>query len=61
MSDGNCDNRLLRIQEAAARLTVDVRTVWRMIAAHELAVVRMGHCTRIQESDIRDYIERHRK
>jgi len=50
--------KLLRVREAAARLAVSVRTVWRMIAAGELPVVHVRGCTCVAEADLLVYIEK---
>jgi excisionase family DNA binding protein len=62
---GNCDmdieangEKLLRVKEAAAKLTVKPRTVWRMIAAGELKVVHIRRCTRVYLSSVKDYLKK---
>ena len=47
--------RLLRVRDAAARLTVNPRTIWRMIADKELQVVHIRGCTRVYLSSVEDY------
>ena len=56
----NCASgeRLLRVKEAAAELTVKPRTVWRMIAAGELKVVHIRRCTRVYLSSVKDYLKK---
>jgi excisionase family DNA binding protein len=56
----NCADgeQLLRVSEAAARLTVNIRTIWRMIADGELQVVHIRGCTRVYLSSVADYIRK---
>jgi excisionase family DNA binding protein len=54
--------RLLKLKEAADRLSVSVRTLWRRIAAGHLPQpVKVGDCSRMPESDVNAYIERLKK
>ncbi|MGE0193794.1 MAG: helix-turn-helix transcriptional regulator [Planctomycetota bacterium] len=49
---------LLRIPEAARRLGLAPRTVWALIAAGKLDVVRMGRrATRVTDASVTAYIE----
>jgi excisionase family DNA binding protein len=48
---------LLTIGEAARRLAVSERSIWRIIAAGRLPVVRVGAAPRIDPGDLRRYIE----
>jgi excisionase family DNA binding protein len=54
-------NKLLRVKEAAARLAVSVRTLWRMIAAGELPVVHVRRCACVAESDLLAYVQRNKR
>jgi excisionase family DNA binding protein len=49
---GSGDGKLLRIGEAAHRLGVSPRTVWRMIADGQLTPVRFRRCTRLALAQI---------
>lgn len=49
---------LVRLDVAAARLGVSVRTLFRDIADKKLRVVHIRGCARIKEVDLQDYIER---
>lgn len=53
--------KLLRLNEAAVRLAVSVRSLYRLIDAGELAVVRVGGCVRVAENDLVVYIAEHRQ
>ena len=55
------DEQLLTVKKCAGRFGVSVRTVWRIIAAGELPVVRIRGCTRIPEAALLAYEERHRQ
>jgi excisionase family DNA binding protein len=48
--------KLLRVKEAAAKLAVSPRTVWRMIAAKSLKVVRIRGCTRVLLAEVAKYM-----
>ena len=50
--------KLLRVKEAAARLAVCERTVWRMIAAGELKAVHIRGCTRVYLWSVEDYLKK---
>jgi excisionase family DNA binding protein len=47
-------------QEVADLLKVTRRTVYRWIESGELPVIRFGSAYRITESDLEDFIRRHR-
>lgn len=54
------DDELLTVDEAARLLTISKPTVWRMIRAGELPVVKIAkRSRRIKRSDIEAYISRH--
>jgi excisionase family DNA binding protein len=48
--------KLLRVKEAAARLAVSPRTVWRMIAAKTLKPVHVRGCTRVLLTDVAKFL-----
>lgn len=49
---------LLTIPQAAERLKVSRNTVYRLISAGELPVVEVGSVSRINEDDLKEYIDR---
>ncbi|HEX75487.1 MAG TPA: helix-turn-helix domain-containing protein [Dehalococcoidia bacterium] len=54
------DDELLTVDQAARLLTISKPTVWRMIRAGELPVVKIAkRSRRIKRSDILAYISRH--
>ena len=49
----NVPSRLLRIPEAADRLTISVRGVWAMIASGQLSAIRLGRrVTRVDAAEV---------
>lgn len=50
--------RLLTIAETVSELNVSRRTVWRLIAAKDLAIVRLGRAVRITAVSIDKLIEK---
>ncbi len=48
---------LLTVRQAAHRMTVSVKTTWRMVYSQELEVVRIGRCVRITEESVEDIID----
>jgi excisionase family DNA binding protein len=53
------EEKLLSIAEAAKRLSISVRSVWRLIAAAQLPVpVKIGRCSRLCASDIEAYLQK---
>jgi excisionase family DNA binding protein len=59
VSDGHADPKvLLRIAEAAHRLSLGRSTVYEMVAAGQLPVVRWGRAARIPASAIADWVQR---
>jgi excisionase family DNA binding protein len=51
-------DHLLTISEAAARLSISVRGLWRLIAASRLpAPVKIGRSARLYASDISRFLE----
>ena len=57
MKDEANGAKLLRVREAAARLAVSPRTVWRMIAAKNLQVVHVRGCTRVLLAEVAKYVK----
>ena len=54
------DEQLYTPQEIADYLKVDVRTVYRWLRDGELNALRFRREYRISETDLRDFLERHR-
>ena len=54
------DEQLYTPQEVADYLKVDVRTVYRWLRDGELNSLRFRREYRISETDLRDFLERHR-
>jgi excisionase family DNA binding protein len=54
------DEQLYTPQEVADYLKVDVRTVYRWLREGEMNAIRFQREYRIGESDLRDFLERHR-
>lgn len=52
---------LLNYSDAAAVLAVSVRSVQRLVAGNELAVVRVGNAPRIHRRDLTEFVERKRR
>lgn len=50
--------RLLRPDEVAARLTVSIITVRRLIKAGDLKAIKVGKALRIRPDDLDDYLRR---
>jgi excisionase family DNA binding protein len=55
--NGGCSG-LLRLKAVASRLGVSVRTVYRIIAEGGLRLLHVRGCACIEESDLKNYIER---
>ena len=53
--------RFLKLKEVQDRFGVSRSTVWRWHAERGLRVVSVGGVTRIRESDLQAFIERHMK
>lgn len=49
---------LLRVKEAAVKLAVSPRTVWRMIADGQLKAARIRRCTRVYVWSVEDYLKK---
>ena len=56
----SADIEWLSTQEAARRLGITTRTLYRFVDQGELAAYRMGRVIRLQASDIDDFIARSR-
>jgi excisionase family DNA binding protein len=54
------DEQLYTPQEVADYLKVDVRTVYRWLREGKMNAIRFQREYRIAESDLRDFLERHR-
>jgi excisionase family DNA binding protein len=54
MSHANTEN-LLTVAEAAQRLNVSQKTIRRLIASHELAVIRIGVAVRVHPKELQRY------
>lgn len=55
-------DKMIGIPVVAECLDVSVRTVWRLIREEELPKpVKVGRCTRMYLSDLKDYMERLKK
>lgn len=49
---------LLQVKQVAAVLGVSPRTVWRMIADHQLRAIRVRGCTRVESVSVQEYVRR---
>jgi excisionase family DNA binding protein len=49
-------NRLMKIGEAAQRLSLGTRTVWRLVEQGKLPAVRVGSSVRFRETDVQSLI-----
>lgn len=52
---------LLRVPEAARRMSLSARTVWRLIYSGELESVKIGRARRVAPDDVAAYIARLRR
>lgn len=52
--------QLLTVSEAAERLSVSERTIYRLLEDRELERIKVGATTRIPESDIERFVDRRR-
>lgn len=48
---------LLTVPQAAQRMTISVKTAWRMVYARDLEVVRIGRCVRVTAESVDDIID----
>lgn len=55
------DLELLTAQEVAALIKTDARTVYRLMRAGEMQVVRFGRLVRVSKPDLERFICEHRK
>jgi excisionase family DNA binding protein len=55
------EERFLKLKDVQDRFAVSRATVWRWHAERGLRVLCVGGVTRIRESDLREFIERHLK
>jgi excisionase family DNA binding protein len=49
--------RLFKVPEAASRLNLSVKTIWKMVYGRKLDVVRIGRSVRIPEESIDKLID----
>jgi excisionase family DNA binding protein len=54
------DETYYTLQEIADRLKVHYRTVYRWVHAGKLQAYKFGQDWRVKESDLKEFIERHR-
>ena len=47
----------LRVNQAAKILNVSPRTIWRMIADHQLTAYRFRRCTRLSLAQVLSYLK----
>lgn len=52
--------KMLKIDEVAECLNISISTVRRLIAKNELKAVKVGGSLRVQESDLKKYVEEKR-
>lgn len=52
---------LFTIEEAAKRLRISKSTVFRLLRSKKLKSLKVGNARRIEEEEIKDFIERHRE
>lgn len=58
--DSNSSTLLLTLTEAALHLRCTRRHLERYVASGDLVVVRLGRAVRVTQTDLQDFIERHR-
>jgi excisionase family DNA binding protein len=54
---GGTVRQLLKVPEAAARMSISVKTAWKMVYGGKVDVVRIGRSVRIPEDSIDELIE----
>lgn len=54
---GGTMRQLLKVPEAAARMSISVKTAWKMVYGGKVDVVRIGRSVRIPEDSIDELIE----
>ena len=59
MASFGMSDRFLKLSEVQRQFGVSRSTVWRWHAERGLRVVRVGGVTRIRESDLEDFLNRH--
>jgi excisionase family DNA binding protein len=60
-ADAMSEERFLKLKDVQDRFAVSRSTVWRWHAERGLRVVSVGGVTRIRESDLTEFVERHLK
>ena len=55
------EDRFLKLKEVQSRFGISRSTVWRWHVERGLRVVSVGGVTRIRESDLQKFVERHLK
>jgi len=55
------EDRFLRLKDIQDRFSVSRATVWRWHAERGLTVICVGGVTRVRESDLQTFVERHLK
>jgi excisionase family DNA binding protein len=61
MRDTDSEDRFLKLKDVQDRFAVSRSTVWRWHTERGLRVVSVGGVTRIRESDLQLFVERHLK
>ena len=54
------ENNLMKVEDVRKRLALSRAKVYRMIQQKELPAVKIGESVRVAESDLSDFIEKHR-
>jgi excisionase family DNA binding protein len=52
--------QLLTVKQAADALAVSPRLVYKLVKSGQLQGVRVGSAVRVEESDLKEYVERNR-
>lgn len=53
--------QLMRPQDAAERLAISTRTLWKLTNMRAIPAVKIGRVWRYVEADLAEWIERHKK
>ena len=54
--ESNPETAAITVKDAAAKLSVSPRTIWRMIADGQLRAVRFRRCTRVLANDVAKFL-----